>query len=118
MKLTKVLCSLILLPFSLLDAQYQTADSLIKTEQFFLNLGGEEQYVEVLFSSKENPVLLFIHGGPTWPQTPQIRYFNSEIAEKYTLVIWEQRGSGKAYQKNIISKNLSIPQLVQNGLEL
>lgn len=51
----------------------KTASNNIQTEQSYLKLGGEEQYVEILKSSDENPVLIFIYVDPGWPQTPQIR---------------------------------------------
>ena len=44
-------------------------------EKSLIELGGEKQYVEINGESDKNPVLLFIHGGPGWPQTPQLRYF-------------------------------------------
>ncbi|MEO0896819.1 MAG: alpha/beta hydrolase [Bacteroidota bacterium] len=87
-------------------------------KQFFLELGGEEQYIEIRSSSSDNPILLFLHGGPAWPQTPQFRYFNAELEEAYTLVVWEQRGAGKNFAKNPKPDNLSLDQIVKDGLEL
>lgn len=87
-------------------------------DKIFLKLGGEEQYVEILGKSASNPVMLFIHGGPGWPQTPQIRYYNSELAEKFTLAIWEQRGAGKSFMKNPTPENLNLDQIIQDGQEL
>lgn len=87
-------------------------------EKYFLDLGGELQYVEITGTDRNNPILLFIHGGPAWPQTPQIRYYNAEIAEKYTLVVWEQRGAGKSYEKNPEPSNLSLEQIVKDGHQL
>jgi proline iminopeptidase len=90
----------------------------IIVDSSYVNLGGEEQYVEILTSSDNKPVLLFIHGGPGWPQTPQLRYFNSGLTEAYTLVIWEQRGSGKSLQKSQYPRNLTLDQIVSDGHEL
>ena len=87
-------------------------------ESHFLPLGGEPQYVEISAASRENPILLFIHGGPAWPQTPQLRYFSSELADEYTLVIWEQRGAGKNYARNPNPDQLSLAQIIQDGHEL
>lgn len=87
-------------------------------EQLFVELGGEKQYVEIISSSEKNPVMLFVHGGPAWPQTPQLRYFNAELSDHYTLVIWEQRGAGKNYKINPTSDNLTLDQIVQDGNEL
>ncbi|WP_020535552.1 alpha/beta fold hydrolase [Lewinella cohaerens] len=87
-------------------------------EKLFLDLGGALQYVEIIGSSNKNPILLFIHGGPGWPQTPQLRYYNSQIAEEYTLVIWEQRGAGNSYGKNPTPENLTLEQIIKDGHQL
>ena len=87
-------------------------------EKLYLELGGELQYIEIKASSAKNPILLFIHGGPAWPQTPQLRYYNSELADKYTLVMWEQRGAGNSYKKNPTPKNLNLRQIIKDGDQL
>ena len=91
---------------------------VIQSEELYFDLGGEQQYVEVLKSSDKNPVLLFVHGGPAWPQTPQFRYFNKEIANNYTVVLWEQRGAGKSYMRNKTPGNISLNQIIYDGQEL
>ena len=87
-------------------------------EQVYLDLGGESQYVEILGKSAKNPVLLFVHGGPAWPQTPQFRYYNSDISNFYTVVLWEQRGAGNSAKNNPRPSNLNLKQIVHDGHEL
>ncbi|MFT5168021.1 MAG: proline iminopeptidase [Saprospiraceae bacterium] len=117
----KIILALIILSF--VSCKSETNNESIPTEKpvnekLFLDLGGELQYVEIIGSSNKNPILLFIHGGPAWPQTPQLRHYNSEIANKYTLVIWEQRGAGNSYKKNPNPKNLTLEQIVKDGHQL
>lgn len=87
-------------------------------QQSLIALGGEKQYVEMTGASSKNPVLLFLHGGPGWPQTPHLRYFNADLAKSITLVAWEQSGCGKSYMNNPDPKNLSVEQLVNDAHEL
>lgn len=87
-------------------------------EKSYINLGGEDQYVEITGVSGKNPVLLFIHGGPGWPQTPHLRYFNSDLAKSVVLVAWEQSGCGRSYMKNPAPKNLTKEQLINDAHEL
>lgn len=87
-------------------------------EKTYINLGDEEQYVETFSKSADNPVLLFLHGGPGWTETPNFRYFNSEIAEKFTVVLWDQRGAGKSFLKNPEAKNISLEQLLKDTHQL
>lgn len=69
-------------------------------EKTYIPLGGEEQYVEITGTSDKDPVLLFIHGGPGWPQTPHLRYFNADLTKSVILVSWDQAGCGKSYMRN------------------
>ncbi|HLP74847.1 MAG TPA: alpha/beta hydrolase [Bacteroidales bacterium] len=90
----------------------------INIDSGLVSLGGERQYVETLSKSNKNPVLLFIHGGPGQPETPLLRYFNSELTTAFTLVIWEQRGAGKSFQNNPNPENVTLEQLISDAHEL
>lgn len=92
-------------------------DTVVNT-QSLIELGGEKQYVEMTGASSKNPVLLFLHGGPGWPQTPHLRYFNAALTKSVTLINWDQPGCGKSYMSNPDPKNLSLKQLVQDAHEL
>lgn len=87
-------------------------------EKSMLLLGGENQYVEITGENDAAPVLLFIHGGPGWPQTPMLRYFNSELTKKYIVVSWDQRGCGKSYMNNPNPGNMTLQQVVSDAHEL
>lgn len=88
------------------------------SERSFIDLGGEKQYVEITGVSKTNPVVLFIHGGPGWPQTPHLRYFNSDLTKYVTVVAWEQSGCGQSYINNPNPKKLSLNQIISDAHEL
>jgi proline iminopeptidase len=87
-------------------------------EKIFVELGGEKQYVEMTGSSDQLPVLLFLHGGPGWPQTPHLRYFNADLTDEMILVSWDQAGCGQSYKHNPNPKNLSPESLVNDAHEL
>lgn len=93
-------------------------DTTAIAEKSFIELGGEKQYVEITGLSKENPVLLFLHGGPGWPQTPHLRYFNSALTKYMTVVSWEQSGCGQSYINNPHPKKLSLEQIIDDAHEL
>jgi pimeloyl-ACP methyl ester carboxylesterase len=67
---------------------------------FLIKINGVEQYLEIKGVSKANPVLLFIHGGPSWPATPNIRKFNQALTQNFVLVSWDQRNCGKSKTDN------------------
>ena len=90
----------------------------IVEEKIFVELGGEKQFVEMTGSSDQLPVLLFLHGGPGWPQNPQLRYFNADLTKEVILVSWDQAGCGKSFMKNPNPENLSPESLVNDAHEL
>lgn len=96
----------------------ENKDSTLFVERSFIDLGGEKQYVEIRGVSRSNPVLLFLHGGPGWPQTPHLRYFNAELTKHMTVVAWEQSGCGQSYMHNPDPKKMSLDQIVSDAHEL
>lgn len=87
-------------------------------EKMFLELGGEVQYVEITGASEELPILLFLHGGPGWPQTPHLRYFNADLTKDMMVVSWDQAGCGKSYLRNKNPGKLSLESLINDAHEL
>jgi pimeloyl-ACP methyl ester carboxylesterase len=61
-----------------------------------LPVNGVKQYLEIKGDSKEKPVLLFIHGGPSWPATPMNRKYSQDLAKDFVFVSWDQRNCGKS----------------------
>lgn len=68
-------------------------------ENQYISVGGIQQWISIRGEDRNNPVLLFVHGGPGAVQT----IFASLLRpwEKYfTIVQWDQRGTGKTLRKN------------------
>jgi proline iminopeptidase len=115
----RIFCLLIILPlsgFSRMNSRLE--DSMQVRQQKFVMLGGEPQYVEINGASKDNPVLLFLHGGPGWPQTPHLRYFNAALWQHMTVVAWEESGCGKSYMNHPAPEKLNLEQIVKDAHEL
>jgi pimeloyl-ACP methyl ester carboxylesterase len=87
-------------------------------EHAYLTLGGSPQYVEITSASASHPVLLFIHGGPGWPQTPMLRALNTSLPTRVTLVSWDQRGAGLSFVRDSSPGNVTLGQIVADGHEL
>ncbi|MHB1155039.1 MAG: alpha/beta fold hydrolase [Eubacteriales bacterium] len=69
-------------------------------EELTLNIGGIKQYINIRGRDKNNPIILFLHGGPGSPMTPLIHVYQSGLEDSYTVVNWDQRNSGKTYYLN------------------
>jgi pimeloyl-ACP methyl ester carboxylesterase len=79
-------------------------------------LGGLYQSILIRSQNKNNSIVLFVHGGPGSPELPQFVNLSRRIEDQYTVVIWDQRGCGKSYIRNI--KSLSKEQIVSDAIEL
>lgn len=60
-----------------------------------VEIGGIKQWISVRGTSPENPILLFIHGGPGSTTMPESWAFQRPWEDYFTVVQWDQRGSGK-----------------------
>ncbi|MGA7316270.1 MAG: alpha/beta hydrolase [Silvibacterium sp.] len=68
-------------------------------ETQYVQIGGIDQFISIRGENRSNPVILFLHGGPANAQSPFLQEFVPW--EKYfTVVNWDQRGSGRTYGKN------------------
>jgi proline iminopeptidase len=63
-------------------------------------IGGAKQWISVRGRDRGNPVLLMIHGGPASPEMPSSWFFQNSWEDYFTVVQWDQRGSGKSYNAN------------------
>ncbi len=68
-------------------------------ETGFVRIGGIDQWVAIQGSDVRNPVLLYLHGGPGEAQSPFLKQF-IPWETHYTVVNWDQRGSGRTYGRN------------------
>lgn len=78
-------------------------------------INGTRQWITVRGRDLGNPVLLFIHGGPAAPEIPASWTFQNGWEGYFTVVQWDQRGSGKTYNANDprkIAPTMTLPQMV------
>ena len=69
-------------------------------EGIFLPLNGQEQYVLITGRDRNNPVIVYLHGGPAAPDTCCAYAFADALTADYTFVCWDQRGCGRTYFRN------------------
>lgn len=74
----------------------QTPDGGIN-ESMYIDVNGTKQWINIYGKDIDNPVLLYLHGGPG-SATSGIDYaFTRKWADVYTVVTWDQRNCGKSY---------------------
>ncbi len=69
-------------------------------ESFEVTLGGARQWVNVRGADRDNPILVFVHGGPAAVEMPIGWIFQRPWEDYFTVVQWDQRAAGKSYLLN------------------
>jgi pimeloyl-ACP methyl ester carboxylesterase len=121
-----------------LDAEYRKFDELVSflrarnakrfaitspkgiDEAGFVTLGGIEQWVTIRGQDRDNPVLLFLHGGPGETTNAWAFAVFAPLQKHFTVVQWDQRGAGRTFGKNgpKIAPTITVERIVQDGIEL
>lgn len=87
-------------------------------EEKFVQLNGIEHWITIKGDRCDNPVILFLHGGPANPMSPYAESIYGSWKKDFTLVQWDQRGSGKTFIRNpsTAESELSIAQMADDGI--
>lgn len=91
-------------------------NSISVLEQMSIN--GTEHEVMIRGNDKSNPVIIYVHGGPCCSEIPYVRRYQQELEAYFTIVHYDQRGSGKSYHFFEDYSNLSIDLLTSDLLQL
>ena len=65
-------------------------------EAKFIKVNGAEEWITIRGDNKDNPVLLFLHGGPSEANSPFVDFY-TPFEKNYVFVQWDQPGAGKTY---------------------
>src|SRR5580698_2152938 len=86
-----------------------------------LQINGSTQWVSIRGKDRRNPIILFLHGGPGSPTMPADYTFQTPWEDYFTVVQWDQRGTGKTYAANdpaITAATLSMMQMTSDAEEV
>jgi pimeloyl-ACP methyl ester carboxylesterase len=90
-------------------------------EEAIVPIGGIRQYLYLRGEDVNNPVILFLHGGPGSPMIPLLHVYQKILEEHYTVVNYDQRNAGKTFFLNDADKvygTLSINRMVEDVREV
>lgn len=86
------------------------------SEKVFANIGGLKQGMFIKSKNIGNPVLLYLHGGiPDYYLTGK---YPTGLEEYFTVVWWEQRGSGLSYGANIPGETMNLDRMISDTKEV
>jgi pimeloyl-ACP methyl ester carboxylesterase len=62
-----------------------------------VELNGSQQWIAIRGQNVDNPVLLFLAGGPSGSELPSTRLHLAELEDHFVVVNWDQPGAAKSY---------------------
>ena len=86
------------------------------SEKTFVEINGARQGMFVRGKSLDNPVLLFVHGGPCFPEYFLFDRYETGLEDLFTVCYWEQRGGGLSYTKGMDPNSVTMDQLKQDTI--
>lgn len=102
LKIIKIILIIILL-FIVIRLFCPTWTPSIKVENSIneltkVDIDGVGLEVMMRGNDRNNPVLIFVHGGPCCSEIPYVRKYQKNLEKDFTIVHYDQRGSGKSYE--------------------
>lgn len=84
------------------------------SEKLFVDVNGTRQGMFIKSLNAANPVLLYLHGG--MPDYFLSARYPTGLENTFTVVWWEQRGSGISYSPDIPRDTMTMEQLISDVL--
>ncbi len=86
------------------------------SEKVWIEVNGIKQGMFIRGENRQNPVILYLHGGPGTPMLQFISYLEkSERLETYfTVCYWDQRGAGMTYSRLTDPSTMTVEQMIED----
>lgn len=84
-----------------------------------VRIGGIDQWLQISGADRDNPVLLWLNGGPGGSTVPSICLYKS-WQHSFTIVMWDQRGEGKTFERSgeSVAVSMTIDKMSSDGIEI
>ena len=87
-------------------------------EDMYVDINGTKQWISIYGQDINNPVLLYLHGGPGASTSTYDYAFTRKWSDAYTVVTWDQRNCGKSYSDEQNNTELTYELLMSDGIEM
>jgi len=87
-----------------------------RSEKIRVCINGVEQGMFIRSRDLAHPVLLYLHGG--MPDYFLTKKYPTDLENHFTVVWWEQRGSGMSYSANIPHESMTLEQMISDTREV
>ena len=88
------------------------------SEKIFVEIGGVQQGMFIRGTDVKNPVLLFVHGGPSFSEYFLVEKYPTGLENHFTVCYWEERGGGISYTPQVTMESMTLEQLASDAIEV
>lgn len=88
------------------------------SEKIYVEINGVKQGMFIQGKNRDNPVLLFVHGGPIMPEYFLNDIYHNNLTDDFNVCWWEQPGVGLSYDSNISKQDLTVDSIVEDTIEV
>jgi pimeloyl-ACP methyl ester carboxylesterase len=86
------------------------------SEKTYVNINGVKMGMFIKSKNVKNPVLLYLHGG--MPGYFLTKKYPTGLEDYFTIVWWDQRGSGLSYNGDIKPETITLEQMISDTKEV
>jgi len=86
-------------------------------KSMYVEINGSKQWINIYGQDIDNPVMLYIHGGPGFATTYMDYYALRKYSDIYTVVTWNQRATGKSLETSS-GTPITTDLMISDGVEL
>jgi len=87
-------------------------------EKLFVRIGGVRQGMFIKGRDINNPVLLYVHGGPSFSEYFLIEKYPTGLEDYFTVCYWDQRGGGLSWSHDVTRESMTLEQLASDMIEV
>ncbi len=86
------------------------------SEKVYVDINGVKQGMFIEGKNRNNPMILFLHGGPGMPEYFLAEKNRTGLEDDFTVCYWEQRGSGLSYHEKVSADSETTEQLIADTI--
>jgi pimeloyl-ACP methyl ester carboxylesterase len=88
------------------------------SEKTWVDINGVRQGMFIQGKDLDNPILLFVHGGPGMPEYWLTQRYATGLEDHFTVVWWEQRGAGLSFSADVPPETMTAEQFISDTIEV
>jgi len=87
-------------------------------ESMHVEINNSTQWISIYGQDINNPVILYLHGGPGYPTSTYDYKYVRKWSDIFTVVTWDQRNCGLSYSEDQNDVPLTYDLFMKDGIEV